>query len=376
MNSPLYIYERSVMLLRKFRKFAFISLLVLLQGCSSESIPEPTNQNIRAVSLNKVNADAYYQESRFSGITQTESRAQLSFGVPGKVQKVLVDIGSRLKAGAVMAALDLEPYQLAVDNAQTEVSKAQIALEEHQANYERLNRLRATNAISQQALEAARTNFLTAQASVHEAKSRVRLAERDLSQAVIKAPYDGVVSTRLVEPFEEVNQNQVVFNFDSPAQLIVESSIPVSLANSLRSTNEQAISISYQGKSFDAEIAHIAERASNGLSLPIKLRIQVPEDYFLPPGIVVSVNYRLKNNENLLLVPHGAVYIEATSNNAFLYSFNDESSTVSKKSIEIIYIQPTGYLINSKLRTGERYVAAGAAFISNGQQVRVVGEAN
>lgn len=374
MSSPLYILERSVILLKKFSKYALVSLLVLFQGCSSESIPEPTEQNIRVVTLNEVGANAHYQESRFSGITQTESRAQLSFGVPGKVQKVLVDIGSRLKAGDIMATLDLEPYQLAVDIARSEASKAQIALEEHQANFERLNRLKSNNAVSQQDLDAARTLFLTAQASAREAQSRVRLTERELSQAVIKAPYDGVVSTRQVEPFEEVAQNQVIFTFDSSAQLIVESSIPVSLANALRSTNEQVISISHQGKSFEAEVSHIAERASNGLSLPVKLRIQVPEGNFLPPGIVVAVNYRLKNSENVLLVPHGAVYVEATSNSAFLYSFNGESNTVSKKPVQIIDIQPTGYIINAELKLGERYVAAGAAFISDGQQVRVLGE--
>lgn len=374
MSSPLYIYERSVILVSKLRHYVLLNLFVLLLGCSGESIPESTKQNIRVVTLNEVGANVHYQESRFSGITQTESRAQLSFGVPGKVQKVLVDIGSRLKAGDIMASLDLEPYQLAFDSARSQASKAQSALEEHQANYERLNRLQSINAVSQQDLKAARTLFLTAQASVREAQSRVRLTERELSQAVIKAPYDGVVSTRQVEPFEEVAQNQVIFTFDSSAQLIVESSIPVPLANALRSTNEQVISISHQDKSFDAELSHIAERASNGLSLPVKLRIQVPEGNFLPPGLVVAVNYRLKNSENVLFVPHGAVYVEATSNSAFLYSFDAESNTVSKKPVQIVDIQTSGYIINAELEPGERYVAAGAAFISDGQQVRILGE--
>jgi RND family efflux transporter MFP subunit len=351
-----------------------LSLLISFQGCSSEGVPDPTNQNIRVVTLNEVSANAYYQESSFSGKTQTESRAQLSFGVPGKVQKVLVDIGSQLKAGDVMATLDLEPYQLAVDNAQTEAEKAQITLDEHQANYERLNRLNSNNAVSQQDLEAARTLFLTAQASIHEAKSRVRLSKRELSQAIIKAPYDGVVSSRQVEPFEDVTQNQIIFSFDSSEQLIVESSLPVALANALRSTNERVITIRYQEKLFDAEVSHIAERASNGLSLPVKLRIKIPEGDFLPPGIVVAVNYRLKNSENVLVVPHGAVYVEATSNSAFLYSFNGESNTVNKRPVKIIDIQPTGYFIKAELKPGERYVAAGAAFISDGQQVRVVEE--
>lgn len=374
MSPSLYICERSIILIRKLQFLAMLSLLISFQGCSSEGVPDPTNQNIRVVTLNEVSANAYYQESSFSGKTQTESRAQLSFGVPGKVQKVLVDIGSQLKAGDVMATLDLEPYQLAVDNAQTEAEKAQITLDEHQANYERLNRLNSNNAVSQQDLEAARTLFLTAQASIHEAKSRVRLSKRELSQAIIKAPYDGVVSSRQVEPFEDVTQNQIIFSFDSSEQLIVESSLPVALANALRSTNERVITIRYQEKLFDAEVSHIAERASNGLSLPVKLRIKIPEGDFLPPGIVVAVNYRLKNSENVLVVPHGAVYVEATSNSAFLYSFNGESNTVNKRPVKIIDIQPTGYFIKAELKPGERYVAAGAAFISDGQQVRVVEE--
>lgn len=369
-----YICERLVILLRDFRKYAFVSMVVLIQGCSNDTAPEPVREHLQVVSLNKVVSNTYYQESHFSGVTQTESRAQLSFGVNGKVQKVLVDIGSRLKAGDVMATLDLEPYQLAVDNARSEASKAQIELDEHQANYERLNRLRSNDVVSQQSLEAARTLYLTAQASLREAQSRLKLAERDLSQAVIKAPYDGIVATRQIEPFEDVTQSQVIFTFDSSAQLMVESAVPALLASTLRTADDLVINVDYQNTFYPAEVSHIADRASNGLSFPVKLRLTVPDEAFLPTGIVVTVNYRQKLNENVIVVPHGSVYVEATTNRAFLYSFNDETSTVHKKLVHIVDILPTGYAIKAELTPGDKYVAAGAAFISDEQKVRVVEE--
>lgn len=374
-----YISDRSLILyisrLRMIMLVNLIALLVLLQGCSSEAAPEQqTKEHIRAVLLNEVSANAYFKEVRFPGITQTENRAQLSFGVSGKVQEVLVDIGSRLKAGEVMATLDLEPFELALKTARSEASKIQATLEESQANYERLNRLRSNNAISQQDLEASRTLFLTAQASLREANSRIRLAERELSQAVIRAPYDGIVSTRQVNPFEEIAQTQTIFTFDSTKKLIIESSIPVSIYTELLSTNEQIITVIHNGKSFNATISHIAERAINGLSLPIKLRLHVPDDHFLPPGVVVEINYLLKNKDNFLLIPHGSVYVEAMSNNAFIYVYDSEASRVSKRPIQIVDTQATGYWVRSTLKPGERYVAAGAAFISEGQLVRILGE--
>lgn len=379
MNLPYYISERSVILnINRLRMVMFvnlIALLVVLQGCSSEETPEPeAKQNIRTILLNEVSANTYYKEFRLPGITQTENRAQLSFGVSGKVQEVMVDIGSRIKAGEVMATLDLEPFELALNSVRSEASKVQATLEESQANYERLNRLRSNNVISQQDLEASRTLFLTAQASLREVNSRIRLAERNLSQAVIRAPYDGIVSTRQVNPFEEVAQTQIIFTFDSTEKLIVESSVPVSLATELRYTNEQTITINHNGKSFGASVSHIAERASNGLSLPIKLRLQIPDDHFLPPGVVVEVNYLLKNRESFLLVPHGSIYVEATNNSAFIYLYDSESRRVSKRPVQIVDNQATGYWVRSTLKPGDRYVAAGAAFISEGQLVRVVGE--
>jgi RND family efflux transporter MFP subunit len=343
----------------------------LLQGCNSENTTELVKDNRQIVLLNEVKANDYQQESLFPGITQTESRAQLAFGVSGKVHKVMVDIGSRLKAGEVMATMDLERYQLVLDSARSEVSKAQIALEEYTSNYKRLTRLRSNKTISQQELEASRTLYLTAQASLRDAKSKVQLAERDLTQAVIKAPYDGVVSSRQVEPFEEVEQNQVVFSFDSSAKLIVESSVPVSLAATLRSTNEPSITITHQGQSFNASVAHISERATNGLSLPVKLHLHLPDNQFLPPGVVVAVNYRLQNKEDLILVPHGSVSGEANSESTFVYLYDSEAQVVRRIPVQIVDIQPTGYWISSDLKLGERYVAAGAAFISDGLQVRV-----
>lgn len=369
-RSHIFIYNRALLIMI----FNALALSFLLQGCSSENLPELVNQKTQAVLLNEVEVSTYYQEFRFSGITQTENRAQLSFGVSGKVQEVLVDIGSRLKAGEVMATLDLEPFELALNTTHSEASKIQASLDEFQANYERQSRLRSNNAISQQDLEASRTLFLTAQASLREANSRIRLAERDLSQAVIRAPYDGIVSTRQVNPFEEVAQTQIIFTFDSTEKLIVESSVPVSLATELRYTNEQTITIIHNGKSFGASVSHIAERASNGLSLPIKLRLQIPDDHFLPPGVVVEVNYLLKNRESFLLVPHGSIYVEATNNSAFIYLYDSESRRVSKRPVQIVDNQATGYWVRSTLKPGDRYVAAGAAFISEGQLVRVVEE--
>ncbi|WP_027672443.1 efflux RND transporter periplasmic adaptor subunit [Rheinheimera baltica] len=375
MSSFNYITDQLLMYFSNVRCTIVVILLfaslMLLQGCNSENTTELVKENRQLVLLNEVKANDYQQESLFPGITQTESRAQLAFGVSGKVHKVMVDIGSQLKAGEVMATMDLERYQLVLDSARSEVSKAQIALEEYTSNYERLTRLRSNKTISQQELEASRTLYLTAQASLRDANSKVQLAERDLAQAVIKAPYDGVVSSRQVEPFEEVEQNQVIFSFDSSAKLIVESSIPVYLAATLRSTKEPSITITHQGQSFNASVAHISARATNGVSLPIKLHLHLPDNQFLPPGVVVSVNYRLQNRENLILVPHGSVSGEATNESTFVYSYDSEAQIVSRRPVQIVDIQPSGYWISSDLRLGERYVAAGAAFISDGQHVRV-----
>lgn len=364
----LHIYNASA-----FRSFIFVivtSAFTVLQGCSEEPAADVSTEVIRAVSISQVNDDNYHKSIRFPGITQKDNTSQLSFGVEGTVKTVLVDIGARLKAGEKLASLDEEPYKIALDNARALSEKARATLEEYKSNYERLSRLSKNNTVSEQNLDAARSAYENAQATLREAQANIKLAERNLSKTVIKAPFDGVVSTREIEPFEEVTPNQVAFTYDGTDKLVVKSSIPIDLAEKILNREDIEITVSYRDSTFSAVIEHLGERANEGLNFPVKLRPETTQPPLLAAGLVVEVNYLIPNTEEAILVPHGAVVIEPAGGKSFIYQYSDDTGIVSKTAVRIVDTQALGYWIKHDLAEGDLFVSAGAAFINEGQRVR------
>lgn len=376
MPLPIYITNRSHIFISATVKavltFTAISVAALLQACSES--PQPiTAENIKTVSVREIDNVDYFEAIQLPGITDTKSQSQLSFGVDGTVSSVRVDIGTQVHAGDMMASLDQEPYRLALENARSESERARVTFEEAKKNYERLTSLRARNLASAQDLDASKSTYENARASLRDTQSRVRLAERDLSKTVINAPYDGMVSGRRIEPFEEVTANQVAFTFDGAGAGIVESSVPETLAMRLQNRNDPEISVNHRGRSFRASVAHLSRRANEGLDFPVKLQIDATDEELPSPGLVVSVTYRIPEEGNIALVPHGAVVVAPVDGAPFIYRYDQETGTVSRTRVTIINSGTQGYWVKNDLTNGDLYVAAGAAFISDGQRVRPTG---
>ncbi|MBS3669996.1 efflux RND transporter periplasmic adaptor subunit [Vreelandella boliviensis] len=377
MDSINYITDRSFICNKKiiniFLFFVLLVLLACLQGCS-EDVPQYTNESIRAVPINQIGSGSNSTVMSFAGVTRKMSQAELSFGVSGTVQTILVDIGSRVSEGDILASLDLEPYQLALEGAYSEVEKARASNEENKINYERAERLMLSNSVSQQNLDAARTLYDNSQATLQAAQTRVKLAERDISQAVIRAPYDGVISSRQIEPFEQITQNDVVFKFDGSDGFIVESTVPANLAGEISKGESFDVTVKWRDVHFEATIEHLGARAGNGLSFPIKIKVNDADETTLPTGVVVEINYSKQEDTSMLYVPHGAVVVESSNDSAYIYLYNSVTETANKSHVNILDVQSYGYWIENNFREEDLYVAAGAAFISEGQKVRPAGE--
>lgn len=352
--------------------FAAISVITLLQACG-ESSPPTATKKVDSVVINEINNVDYYEIIQLPGITDTKSQSQLSFGVDGTVSSIRVDIGTRVHTGDIMASLDQEPYRLALESARSESEKARATFEEAKKNYERLVSLRARSLTSEQNLDASKSTYENARAMLRDTQSRVRLAERDLSKTQIVAPYDGMVSGRRIEPFEDVTANQVAFTFDGTGTDIVESSVPESLATRLQHGDTPEIIVHHRGRSFGASVAHLSRRANQGLNFPVKIQIDATEEELPSPGLVVSVTYRISEEGNIALVPHGAVVVEPVDGTPFIYRYDQETGTVSRTPVTIVNSETQGYWVRNDLGNGNLYVAAGAAFISDGQRVRPTG---
>lgn len=121
-------------------------------------------------------------------------KVELTTRVSGVVEAVLVKPGQRVKKGAVLLRLDRTILQARLDEATAEQARAQADEADAKRELERAQELYNRTVSSTSELEAATLRHARAQAALSGAKARRVVAQKNLQDAELKAPFDGVVS--------------------------------------------------------------------------------------------------------------------------------------------------------------------------------------
>ncbi|MCA9304751.1 MAG: efflux RND transporter periplasmic adaptor subunit, partial [Phycisphaerales bacterium] len=168
------------------------------------------------VMLDEVRMETLTEVRGVTGEIRSPMRSQLAVQVEGIVLEMLVDEGDDVKAGQVIAHLDDTRAKLELDRNRAEVAHAQALIEQRTAEHEEAARdleryleLEQRGSVGVTEIDEARTALASraaqlaqANADLMSAKSDLALAEREISDATIRAPFDG----RVVETNTEVGE--------------------------------------------------------------------------------------------------------------------------------------------------------------------------
>lgn len=121
-------------------------------------------------------------------------KVELTTRVSGVVDEVLVKPGQRVKKGAVLLRLDKTVLQARFDEATAEHARAQADEADAKRDLDRAEELYNRTVSSTTELDAATLRHVRAQAAVSVAQARRTIAQKNLSDAELKAPFAGVVS--------------------------------------------------------------------------------------------------------------------------------------------------------------------------------------
>jgi HlyD family secretion protein len=154
-----------------------------------------------------------------SGYVTARREATVSSKVTGKVTEVLIEEGMKVKAGQVVARLDDSNVKTGLDVAQAQLASAKAALAETEAQlkdanqeFQRTIELAKQHIASQSDLDLAESNAKALQAHLAQQKLDVIVAERQvdmwqqqMDDMIIRAPFDGVITTKDAQPGEMIS---------------------------------------------------------------------------------------------------------------------------------------------------------------------------
>jgi RND family efflux transporter MFP subunit len=127
-------------------------------------------------------------------------KVELTTRVPGVVEEVKVHAGQRVKKGDALVRLNSVVFEARVREAQADVDRGQVDEEDAKKDLDRGEELYKRTVTSTTELDAARLKFARAKASLEAARARLTIAQKDLADSVLRAPFNGVVVERLAEP--------------------------------------------------------------------------------------------------------------------------------------------------------------------------------
>ncbi|TXR48789.1 efflux RND transporter periplasmic adaptor subunit [Phyllobacterium endophyticum] len=355
------------------------SIALGLAGCNQEnSYVPPPPPKVDVAHPVKQNVTPYLEAT---GNTAAVNETALVARVQGFVEEIDYKDGDAVKAGTVLFVIEPEPYQLALDQANAAKASADAAVKLSQAEYERQAALVAKTFATQQDLQKAEAQREADLAVQQQAASNVKQAELNLSYTKVKAPFDGVVTARLVSVGELVGASTttlasivefdpiyVDFNISEKDVLRIRGDMVKRgmTAQDLKKVPAEVGTQTETGYPHAGTLDYVAPTitASTGM---LAVRAVLPNaDRQLLPGYFVRVRVPLFEEPGMLLVPDRAIGSDQSGRYVLVAGKDD---IVEQRKVEIGQLVGELRVVTTGLQPEDRVVVTGLLSAIPGQKI-------
>ncbi|QPH54240.1 efflux RND transporter periplasmic adaptor subunit [Pontivivens ytuae] len=303
-------------------------------------------------------------------------RTPLAFEVEGRVTEVNVDIGEHFEEGDTLAQLDTYQLEIALQERRAALIEAEARFEEAQQEYERQSALFERDVVAETIAETALASLDAARSRYEIALRGIETAEDRLEDATLRAPYDGSVATRLIEPAQTISAGAPALEIQSNGGgFEITATIPDTLVSQLQvGTSHEVTLLDGSDITFSAELRDIGSRATSTSGFPVTLRIPSPNDA-LRAGMSVEIAFRLSSNEtgaSFLAVPVNAIW--SNDDGGFsVFRIDPETSTLVGNEITLAGTEAGLALVADGLSEGDIVATRGIPFLDDGMAVHLRG---
>jgi membrane fusion protein, multidrug efflux system len=336
-----------------------IPLLALACGGETEAPREARPQNIVFVKTAPVERSDISPSILASGMLAPANEARVSFKTGGVIRRLLVKEGESVKAGQLLATLDLTEIE-------AQVRQAKEGLEKSRRDLERARNLYADSIATLEQVQNATT-------AVEVASQTLEIAQFNRQFSEIRAPFAGKIVAKLLNEGEVTGPGMPVFYMIGAGQqgwLIKVGLADRDWARLNVGDQAKATLSAYPGETFTATVTQLAD-AANPMSGAFDAELKIdPKGKRFAAGLVASVEIQPRKNGTYALVPIEAL-VESDGRTGYVYAPQKDGSA-RKTRVGIAFLIREKVAVSGGLDGVEQVITAGAPYLRDGQSIEII----
>jgi len=344
--------------------------------------------SLPVVAVEKVGREDLSQTVSLSAEFRPYQQVALHAKVAGYLQSISVDVGDHVKDGQVIAQLDvpelkeeLQKATAAFGASEQEVARAEAAYTDAHLAFQRLQQVAKEHPklVAQQDVDTATAKDSASASGVGAARQKVEEAKAEVSRMkalitymTITAPFDGVVTRRLVDPGALIQAGTASNSQAVPLVEIVEDKrlrlafpVPESAVSLVKVGSPVHVSVSALGETFSAKVSRFSDKVDHSTrTMWTEADVENPDNRF-KPGMIADVTLTTRESKDAVAVPVQAIIAGETPKVLVV----DSSGQVVESPIELGLETPSKAEVLKGLSSGQVVIVGNRTGIQPGQKV-------
>ena len=315
--------------------------------------------------------------SAYAGEIRAREESPLAFRIGGKLVKRNVDAGTHVRGGEVLAELDPDDQRLQAQAAQAQLAAAEAELKRTTADRARFQALAKDQLVSRSALDAQTAAWRAADEQARAARAQFDVARNQAAYSQLRAPRDGVVTSRQAEAGQVVAAGQAIFTLAGDDGREVAIALPEARIRDFSIGQPVFVELwSVPGQRLPGTIREIAA-AADAQARTYAARVELEGDAARAVELGQSARvYVPRNGERAALsVPLSALQRGADGRSA-VWVVDPATRTLKSVAVTLGTLGDTHVPVLSGLAAGDWVVAAGGHLLREGQEVAPVDRQN
>jgi RND family efflux transporter MFP subunit len=309
------------------------------------------------------------QDRTYSGVIVARHEVEESFRVGGRIEKRLVDVGDRVRAGQALASLDEKDLRLATESTLAEWKAAMSNQEQAATEEQRYTTLLARQVVSQSEYDLKHLAGDEARARLEKAERTHKLAVSQLGYANLLASTGGVVTKVSAEAGQVVSPGQGVVAVARDGALEVQVDIPERRLQDLKNTTAEITLWSNRDVRYRAVLRETAPSADPA-TRTYAVRYSLPDtDAAVRLGMTATLRLTGPAGDRLVRIPAAALFNQGSGPGVWVVA--PQTGQLTLRPVTVDHYSDRDAFVVGQLADGEAIVASGVQKLDAGMTVRL-----